>query len=211
MSDRYATKEEMMDSWFPNSKEHMQNETGFAAAEGREEVEEGSTVAERLFPNSLKDETEERNLEESVEGGPQPSMEIKTMTGEKKVSYNDGYRSIRDYAEMSATADFYLADLENQDLSQLDIAAKDFSYAGMKGANLSNSKMREADFRGADLRGVDLRGTDLRQAIFDENTRFDGNTKFGNTNVEGADLSKVDGLSLEQLKGMKNLHFAKGK
>lgn len=205
IEDNYKSKEELKNSWFPNS--NFDDEVGFHKAEQPENGNE-QTTAEKFFPNSLRDESDSRSLEEAIDGGPITNLEIKTLTGENKLNTN-GYKSVRDYAENAALGDMYLADLGGQNLSGLNVAIKDFSYSGLNGANLSNSKMKGTDFRGADLRGADLRGTDLRQAIFDKNTRIDSSTRFENTDVEAADFSQVDGLTQAQMKGMRNLHKAK--
>lgn len=198
-------------SWFPNSLPEEAKSQGEDSGPDRSGEQEKEALGKRMFPNSLKDNTDERGLEQAVAEGPEPSMEIKTLTGERKVAHNGGYHSVREYVKNATIADFYLADLKDQDLSQLDVRSRDFTYSGLNNADLSNSNFKGSDFRGADLRGADLRGTDLSNALFDEETRFNDNTKFKDTNLDGADLSKVNSLSFEQMKGMKNLHLAKGK
>jgi uncharacterized protein YjbI with pentapeptide repeats len=95
------------------------------------------------------------------------------------------------------------ANLRGADLSEAQLWQAELRGADLTGANLSNANLEAAKFEGANLSGVSLRDASLTGASFAgatfEDADFAG-AKLVETKVEDVDLSRVKGLTQEQLK-----------
>ena len=79
------------------------------------------------------------------------------------------------------------AQLQRAYLVNAQLQAADFYEAQLQGANFGGADLQNVDFSGAQLQRASLFHTNLRDALLD------------NTNLEGADLRRARGLTLDQI------------
>jgi uncharacterized protein YjbI with pentapeptide repeats len=102
---------------------------------------------------------------------------------------------------------FQLAVLIDANLSGSNLNGANLAGAQLNNANLSNATLVFANLSGARLDGADLRGADLTSAWLNwawlKDAKLDGanftRAKFVGTQIQGVDLSKVIGLTQEQV------------
>jgi uncharacterized protein YjbI with pentapeptide repeats len=100
--------------------------------------------------------------------------------------------------------DYNRGNLVGADFSHQDLRGVIFDHANLRGADFSGANLQGARFFSANMDGANLEGADARAADFESarlthanfhNARLEGafgtNTKFGEVNIEGADLTEM--------------------
>jgi uncharacterized protein YjbI with pentapeptide repeats len=103
---------------------------------------------------------------------------------------------------------FQLANMIEANLSGAKFDGANMAGTQLHNANLSNGSFTYTNFSGAQFHGADLRNADFTNAWFNwawfPNTKLDGANFTGarmiGAQIQGADLSKVTGLTASQLR-----------
>ena len=124
------------------------------------------------------------------------------VQGSKVLLPNSSLRNATLTEATLISSNFSGADLRRADLTRGDFTGSDFSGSIFKGtdaidcqfskANFENAKLDHANFTGSNFSGANMKNVKFGDAIV-SNSRFDG------ADLSGADLSKVQGLSPDQI------------
>lgn len=203
----------------------------FAPARGQEESEvdtwfgrlaDGTVVTCEQLSKIIQEATE--RLERAAADALTGATKLAGMTGADlhnadltKVDLNGADLRKADLSEANLReAQLKGADLRGANLIQSDLRGADLEEAVLEWADLREANLEKSNLKGylhkADLRGVNLREADLRAADLKE-ADLRG-TDLTDTNLEKADLQgaylwKAQGLTLQQLSGVKTLRNAK--